>query len=104
VTVRVGGFGSELPLELITVIETVNMPGFAKATFWLGTVRRCRRTAREHPGVRAGLLVVLKLTASPALIVTLPVGVVIALSGEEHVVAGRRDIAKIDARLSPVNE
>jgi hypothetical protein len=34
--VRVGGFGSEFPLESITVSETAYVPEFAKVTVWLG--------------------------------------------------------------------
>ena len=78
---RVGGFGSELPLESITVSDTVYVPGFAKVTFWLGRTDVAGVPPGNTQELAAALLVVLKVTAWPVLIVTLPVGVDMAPCG-----------------------
>jgi len=82
VTVRVGGFGSELPVASITVSEIVYVPGTLKVTF----PGFC---AVDVAGVPPGntqeyleaLVFVPKLTTLPAVIVTLPDGALIAPLG-----------------------
>jgi hypothetical protein len=82
VTVRVGGFGSELPVASITVSEVVYVPGTLKVTF----PGFC---AVDVAGVPPGntqeyleaLVFVPKLTTLPAVIVTLPDGALITPLG-----------------------
>jgi hypothetical protein len=82
VTVRVGGFGSELPVASITVSEIVYVPGTLKVTF----PGFC---AVDVAGVPPGntqeyleaVVFVPKLTTLPALIVTLPDGALITPLG-----------------------
>ena len=82
VTVRVGGFGSELPVASITVSETVYIPGVLNVTL---PGFRAVDVAGEPPGKTQeyleALVPVPKLIALPAVIVISPDGVVIAPLG-----------------------